>query len=134
MNLRNLGRMAKKQPQCDFTSPEQNKKVRTVTAFDLFQHSHSVKSVIISFARTIITTLNTGEMRLPGFFVHSARKYNIFYSIHYDRPAMHRLIHDTHSLDWNSKSLLCNCLMENYLLDLLTGSLKRRADPEETTE
>ena len=135
MNLGNLERMAKKQSQCDFTSPEQNKKVRTVAAFDLFQHSHSVKSVIISFARTIITlTLNTGEMLLPGFFVHSARKYNIFYSIHYDRPAMHRLIHDTHSFDWNSKSLLCNCLMENYLLDLLTGSLKRRADPEETTE
>ena len=132
MNLRNLGRMAKKQPQCDFTSPEQNKKVRTVTAFDLLQHSHSVKSVIISFARTIITTLNTGEMLSPGFFVHSARKYNIFYSIHYDRPAMHDSYR--HSFDWISKSILCNYLIENYLLDLLTGSLKRRADPEETTE
>ena len=95
MNLRNLERMAKKQSQCDFTSPEQNKKVRTVAALDLLQHSHSVKSAILSYARAIITLiLNTAEILLPGFFIHSARKYNIFYSIHYDRPAMHRMIDD----------------------------------------
>ena len=109
--------------------------MRTVAALDLLQHSHSVKSAILSYARAIITLiLNTAEILLPGFFIHSARKYNIFYSIHYDGPAMHRMIHDRHSFDWNSKPILCNCLVENYLLDLLTGSLKRRADPEETTE
>ena len=68
------------------------------------------------------------QLLVPGIFIHSARKHNIFYSVHNNRPAMHiyRIIRPREI--WRNIKF-----RNNHLLDLLTGSRKSLAEPEETT-